>query len=361
MPDCLRLIALFGIVVVNVQYMGLPVEAGFLGVQDMSGLDRAGVWLVEGLATLKTFGLFSFMFGVGLGFLMTSAARRGTAFAPHYRRRMFALMGLGVAHGVLFFPGDILFLYGVLGMILMAWRDWPVRRLARLGAVLLVVQALVGAVLVSLPAEAAADVAAIEREVFTQGRWRDVVMFRAISFGVVLTILLPLQGIGALGWFCLGLAAVRAGVLDAPDHGLWTRARRICLVPGVGVSLLGAWGQVYGDAVWGGVLIMLAAPVASLGYLGLIAGLAARPGAVLSRLLPAGAMSLSLYLGQSIVLSTLFAPYGFGLWDQLSPLALIGLGIGVTFALIGALLVWRRRFAQGPFEWLLRRMVGAPA
>ena len=31
---------------------------------------RSASWLVNGLALFKTYGLFSFMFGVGLGFLM---------------------------------------------------------------------------------------------------------------------------------------------------------------------------------------------------------------------------------------------------------------------------------------------------
>jgi len=47
------------------------------------------------------------MFGVGLGFLMRSAARQGLPFGRLYRNRMLGLMILGIAHGCLLFPGDI--------------------------------------------------------------------------------------------------------------------------------------------------------------------------------------------------------------------------------------------------------------
>jgi hypothetical protein len=43
-----------------------------------TALDAITLWLANGLALFKTYGLFFFMFGVGLGFLMRSAARRGS-------------------------------------------------------------------------------------------------------------------------------------------------------------------------------------------------------------------------------------------------------------------------------------------
>ncbi|NBB83701.1 MAG: DUF418 domain-containing protein, partial [Alphaproteobacteria bacterium] len=88
MPDYLRLFALFGIVVVNVQFMAFSSLQGFAEPVGETALDAVALWLVNGLAMLKTYGLFSFMFGVGLGFLMRSAARRDLAFGRVYRNRM---------------------------------------------------------------------------------------------------------------------------------------------------------------------------------------------------------------------------------------------------------------------------------
>ena len=128
MPDYLRLFALFGIVVVNVQYIAFSALHGVTDAMAETAVDTIILWLVNGLALLKTYGLFSFMFGVGLGFLMRSAARRGLPFGRVYRNRMIGLAILGIAHGCLFFPGDILTIYAVTGSILYLFRDWPARR-----------------------------------------------------------------------------------------------------------------------------------------------------------------------------------------------------------------------------------------
>ena len=76
----------------------------------------------------------------------------------------------------------------------------------------------------------------------------------------------------------------------------------------------------------------------------------------MAQALAAGGSSLSIYLGQSIILSTIFLGYGLGLWDSVDRLTAIIIGVAVTSGLIGALLIWRSRFALGPFEWVLRRI-----
>jgi DNA-binding transcriptional LysR family regulator len=87
MPDYLRLVALIGIVVVNVQFVAFSALGSFADPGGDTTLDAITLWLVNGLALFKTYGLFSFMFGVGLGFLMRSVARRGLSFGRVYRNR----------------------------------------------------------------------------------------------------------------------------------------------------------------------------------------------------------------------------------------------------------------------------------
>ena len=113
MPDYLRLFALFGIVVVNVQFMAFPADRGFIGATAQGGINSLAAGLVTGLAYLKTYGLFSFMFGVGLAFQLRSAERRHLPFGQLYRNRMIGLALLGIAHGCLLFPGDILTVYAI--------------------------------------------------------------------------------------------------------------------------------------------------------------------------------------------------------------------------------------------------------
>ena len=120
------------------------------------------------------------------------------------------------------------------------------RRLVRVGAALLVLQALIAPPLLLAAPETPPDIVAMERAILTEGGFLEAVLFRSIGFAFIMPSFLVIQGISALGWFCLGLAAVKSGMIDDAGHPLWRRARRWCLGPGVVLGLVGAaiwqWG-----------------------------------------------------------------------------------------------------------------------
>lgn len=359
MPDYLRLIGLFGIVIVNVQYIAFSALHGFIEPVGETFGDMITLWLINGLALLKTYGLFSFMFGVGLGFLMSSAERRDLPFGRLYRSRMIGLLLMGIVHGCLFFPGDILVIYAVTGSILYFFRNWTTKRLVRIGAALLVLQLVVGLPLLFAPSETPAQFFQFEKETLGNGGFLDAVVFRSIGFAFTLPLFLVIQGISALGWFCLGLASVKSGMIDDAYHPQWRRALRLCLLPGLGFSLLGAGLWQWGPAAIGVTLVIIVAPITTLGYLGLIAKISRPPGPIMSRALAAGGSSLSIYLGQSILLSSIFSAYGLDLWTKVDRATASGIAILVTILLIIVLTVWRIWFKLGPFEWVLRRITYA--
>jgi uncharacterized protein len=76
----------------------------------------------------------------------------------------------------------------------------------------------------------------------------------------------------------------------------------------------------------------------------------------MSAILAAGGSSLSIYLGQSILLSTIFSAYGLGLWETLDRATATLVAVLVTFGLVTAMIVWRQWAQLGPFEWVLRRL-----
>jgi uncharacterized protein len=359
LPDYLRLIALFGIVVVNVQYIAFSALHSMADQVAKSVADDITLVLIYGLALLKTYGLFSFMFGVGLGFLMRASERRGLAFGKVYRNRMIGLLLLGFAHGLLFFPGDILVMYSLTGSILYRFRHWTARRLVRVGVILLVVQAIIIPLFVFISGGAPAEFVALERTALVEGGFPDAVIFRSIGFAIALPVLLVFQGTAVLGWLCLGLAAVKSGMIDNADHPLWRRARRTCLLPGVVLSFLGAAIWQWMSPVAGAIITLSIAPLATLGYLGVIAAIARPPGPIMARVLRAGGSSLSIYLSQSIILTTIFSGYGFGLWETVDRATATLIAIGVTVLLIILVSIWRLWFRQGPFELLLRRVTYA--
>jgi len=69
----------------------------------------------------------------------------------------------------------------------------------------------------------------------------------------------------------------------------------------------------------------------------------------------AGRMPLTNYLMQTLIATTIFYGWGFGLWGRVGPAA----GLAVAFAIFFAIQVplslwWLRRFTMGPMEWVWR-------
>ncbi|MDI6402729.1 DUF418 domain-containing protein, partial [Balneolaceae bacterium ANBcel3] len=120
--DILRGFALFGILMVNIQYFGIP----FLKVlTDMhpftdtaSMIGRAFVVIVfEG----KFITLFSFLFGLGFWIFISRARDKGKKAGPLFLRRLLILTCMGAIHATLFWAGDILLIYALLGLFLMVF------------------------------------------------------------------------------------------------------------------------------------------------------------------------------------------------------------------------------------------------
>jgi uncharacterized protein len=74
-------------------------------------------WLAAG----KFLSMFAILFGIGAAMITERAVRVGRSPRRLLTRRYGLLVGLGLAHMVLLFPGDILFLYGVAGLVLLAF------------------------------------------------------------------------------------------------------------------------------------------------------------------------------------------------------------------------------------------------
>ncbi len=90
------------------------------------------------LADQKLPAIFLMLSGAGIVLMAGRAEARGGARRTHYRR-MGWLLVIGLLHAHLLWPGDILFLYAVCGMLVYPSRRQPVGRLLALGVVLFTV------------------------------------------------------------------------------------------------------------------------------------------------------------------------------------------------------------------------------
>lgn len=67
-------------------------------------------------------------------------------------------------------------------------------------------------------------------------------------------------------------------------------------------------------------------------------------------------MALTNYLAQSLIATTLFYGYGFGLYDQVLPTMMLLLVLIIFVVQIGLSHFWLARYRFGPVEWLWRSL-----
>ncbi len=357
--DALRGLALLGILVVNVEFILQPSEIGWLGYDGTA--DRVARWLVATFGQMKVYPLFALLFGYGLSIQLANAERRGSPLGPRYRRRLVGIGLLGVLHGILFFPGDILVIYAVVGALAYPFRHRPTRWLLRTAAIVYGLAALVWLLLGSAEAVFGADDPTAPADAvatFTSGSWVEVIGLQVGYWLVTLGILSLVQGPAVFACFLVGIALGRTDILARPDDHRPLARRALTLAPlglagaalGATLTLLGGRWVTLGFAV--GFAI---APLVTAGYVALLAvGIDRGHRWLGSTLQASGRMSLSVYLLESIVVSTLSYGYGFGLFGRLGPVAGVALALAVWGGLSLLARWWMRRFRFGPFEWALR-------
>ncbi len=137
--DFLRGVAIFGILMVNMQFFALPfMEAVY--PQDKSAwstADEAAYYFVKVFFEFKFISTFSLLFGAGLIVQWTRATSARRSFAGLYYRRIAILAAVGLAHGVLLWHGDILFIYACIGSLLYLFRRARPRTLFWIAGILL--------------------------------------------------------------------------------------------------------------------------------------------------------------------------------------------------------------------------------
>ncbi|MDR9391386.1 MAG: DUF418 domain-containing protein [Trueperaceae bacterium] len=378
-PDVLRGFALLGIIVVNVAFFATDVANGVTADALRTSADAAAAFLVHAFAQGKFYLVFAFLFGYATRY----ALRRGADAVPRWRGRSLALMVFGAAHAVLAFIGDILFVYGVLGLLLtpLLFRPPEVLRRRTRASFAVATVLLVGLVaLLRLGEVQGADVAtSVATPYGAAVQARDYLASippRATLWLQTLPFVLLLQGPLAFAAFLVGLRAARTHLLAGRGEAV---AVRRWLVWGFGVGLplqlasAGVWlanetsaGRLESVALGSTFAGFLTAPLLSAGYVAAVVALLRTRPAWVAWWAPAGRMALTTYLSQSVVLSLLFSGWGAGLYGRTPYAAAVAISVGVAVGLSLAAAALGRVTAKGPMERALgilaRRLAfGRPA
>lgn len=114
--DVLRGFAIFGIFLVNLSAMtGLDPDL----IHAYTGLDKTIRFLLDLFVQTKFYAIFSFLFGLGFYIFMSRAEARGNPHVQLFSRRLLILFGFGMLHYILFWDGDILHSYALIGFFLL--------------------------------------------------------------------------------------------------------------------------------------------------------------------------------------------------------------------------------------------------
>lgn len=379
--DALRAFALFGILQVNIQSFtwGAGNPLGYFAAAP-SAADAAAYLLVGTFISTKFIALFSFLFGFSFALQWRSLRRAhaGQSDAKRmYRRRLWFLLALGVAHGTLLYFGDVLTAYGICGFILVAYAGVRPARLVRAARNWWVAFVIVSIVMVGLTKLALmvgatpADPSQISTEtrtafaLYATGSYPAQLPQRVQDYLSVVIGTLSLVSPMLVALFLTGALAARLGWLTHPSrHAQLWRTAALMGVVGLVLATVGAWLNFRnamaspGNPDMADVLPMLFGAATLALYLALIVRWrdTAPLRAAIRWLAPAGRMPLTNYLMQSVVMGALLSGWGLGWGATLGHAQLALLALAFAVVQITASRVWIARFHTGPMETLWRRV-----
>jgi uncharacterized protein len=338
-------------------------------------VQRAETVLMDG----KFISLFSFLFGLGVAVQADRAEARHGKARRFLARRMLVLLGLGAAHVLLLWMGDILHVYALLGFLLLLFLGRKTRTLLIWIAILNALPILFapGYSLFQfmhekppIPARDAdpAEAAKLEAlmHAYAHGSFLEVARQRLIDFaGISVQVLPQLPDLSSL--FLMGIVVHRQGIFRDPAAHRRTLWRTVAAGLFVAIPLqLVIFGLIERGSMrpsaYIGVALAGLAPlsktVLALAYGAGLLLLLQRPRARawLSPIGKAGRMALTNYLMQSVLCSFVFYGLGLGLYGKLGPAAAAPIFVAIYTVEVLWSGPWLSRFRYGPVEWVWRSL-----
>lgn len=379
--DVLRAFALFGIIVNHsaIAFLAGPQpKPNFIVFSTLDSFVNEAVRL---LTFGKFFAIFSFLFGLSFAIQLHSAAQKGSSFSGRFAWRLLILLLIGYVHG-LFFSGDILLIYGVLGLLLIPVQNIKTRTLAVIAAILIFnVPGLVLGLAAATPPSASAEQQQAARasqaqfmqraqrayEIKKSGSLNELVQMNARE---TLENKLRFQIFTGRLWITYGLflLGVCAGRMQLFRESEKHRAlfRRVLLWSGtialITTAIAALSGPVMRAQTLKEVLVVFSfsaqqASLAAFFVAGITLWFWKHPsGRLLPSLAPLGKMGLTTYLMQSAFGVIVFLGVGFGLIGQLGTTVCVGLGVAFFVVQIFIARWWLAHFKLGPIEWLWRSL-----
>ena len=370
-PDVLRGFALLGILVVNIQFMGLNSGEGARGEITQGLANGTATIIIASIFAGKFYLLFSFLFGYSSNYII----RGDRANRARWIKRCFALIALGALHFTFLWHGDIIFMYGIFGLLLIPFffradrtlKIWTRIVFITSSTLVLVVGALVYIAERYLPTESVqAPMESKLDAVLVNGTFLEAIPARLEIWVYGITTGVFLQGGLAFAAFLLGLRMARSNFLSSPmDAKKNSSLMKKGFFIGAPIQIVAAIALVRNEqtaepseAIY---LISLftsfiAAPLMSLFYISVIRKMVEDKPQYVTWMVPAGKMSLTVYISQSVITSLVFGPWGLGLFQKLETWEVVLFAFGIWLALVFLAKIWLQKYDQGPLERLVNTL-----
>lgn len=373
--DALRGIALFAIVIVhcfehyNLYY--IPKEYP----QWLTALDK-GIWDTTWfLMAGKAFSTFSLLFGLSFYIQFSNARKRELPFKGRFVWRMFLLVLFSQLHS-LFYNGDILLLYAVMGVFLVSVSHLSTKAILILASVMIIQPIEWIRIICNL-----CDIpfleygnhwmkyAALAKPVMQSGNFLEVVQSN-ITYGQLYGNLWQIENgrifqIGGL--FLFGMAAGRLSLFKNTQESLFLW-KKISLYAALLFVPLNTLRMVYPEMAKGNKEILMPLDIAipsicNFLLMALLVGCFVLlwydkgNGYKFQRLfISFGRMSLTNYITQSIIGITLFYGFGFHLYQYTGATACLLIAIVMFAALLTFSHLWLKKHRHGPLEWIWKKL-----
>jgi uncharacterized protein len=352
---------------VNVAFFSSDPGEGIRG-EFMDGIGNTiAAFLVFAFFQGKFFLLFSFLFGYSAQYIVGPDSKS----VQRWLIRAIALIVFGFLHFTFLWYGDILFLYGVLGLflpfffkrkdhILKRW-SWGIYLAASLFLLLVAIDEYSS---VANPSEAGPDISFAE--IMRHGSYLESITPRLHLWSQTIGTEFLLQGGLVFSAFLVGILFARKRSL-ASDNPSLNRRRMMTLGFGIGVpiQLVGAIvfvvnenSEPISNDLYHAVLFFsfVTAPILTIGYVGMILWALDASGRLVPYMRFAGRMSLTNYFLESVALSFIFGPWGLGLFQRIDFWLSFVIAVLIWIVLLKFSQLWLSRFRQGPGEWVLAKM-----
>ena len=401
--DTLRGFALLGILLLNIIAFSGPLATYYdpSANNGISGLNLATAMLVDIWAEGAFRAIFSMLFGAGLLIFFEKPNVDRKALKSVYYRRTWLLIGFGLINAyILLWVGDILYTYGVTGLLLYFFKDLSAKKLALCSLGLFILLGLIHAVsyfgaesiyadyqeVLGQPSGtelseaqyqalenwdsyleaqlASPEQIAIETTIRSKGYVENFIFTAQINITFQTVIFLFSAFWDAAAMMLLGMALMKWNIFDASRN---LSFYVIATIVGLGVGLfVNSWEMITYvsggfEPFWAPTLrptYDLGRLAMAVGYIGIVmicCKLRLFSG-LLRALACVGQMALTNYLAQTVICNTIFLGFGFGLWGKLQRYELYLVVLVIWIFQIIYSVAWLEKYRFGPAEWLWRSL-----